>query len=51
MIQKALDAKGIRYVRIDGSLSPSKRDANLKLFREDDAVKVILMTISCGGVG
>lgn len=51
MIRKALDAKEIRYVRIDGSMSLPKREASLRQFRENDDIKVILMTISCGGVG
>ncbi|KAI0110377.1 hypothetical protein GGR51DRAFT_510965 [Nemania sp. FL0031] len=49
--QKALAAAGIRCVRIDGSLSLVKREMVIQEFREDEEIKVILVTISCGGVG
>ncbi|KAH8160523.1 hypothetical protein CIB48_g7728 [Xylaria polymorpha] len=51
MAQKALTAAGIRCVRIDGSLSLMNREKVLQEFNEDEEIKVILVTISCGGVG
>ncbi|KAI0427615.1 P-loop containing nucleoside triphosphate hydrolase protein [Xylaria sp. FL1042] len=50
-VQKALTTTDIRCVRIDGSLSLSNRERTIQAFREDEEIKVILMTISCGGVG
>ncbi|KAI0903147.1 hypothetical protein F4823DRAFT_636667 [Ustulina deusta] len=49
--QKALTAAGIRCVRIDGTISLSNRERTIQEFREDEGIKVILVTISCGGVG
>ncbi|KAI0883110.1 uncharacterized protein GGS22DRAFT_35921 [Annulohypoxylon maeteangense] len=51
MLQHALDRAGIRYVRIDGTVSPANRDTVLREFRNDNFIQVLLITISCGGVG
>ncbi|RYC58778.1 hypothetical protein CHU98_g7434 [Xylaria longipes] len=51
MAQKALTTAGIRCVRIDGSISLINREKVLQEFNEDEGIKVILVTISCGGVG
>ncbi|KAI0436417.1 hypothetical protein F4803DRAFT_566867 [Xylaria telfairii] len=51
MVQKALTTAGVRCVRIDGSLSLMNREKVLQEFNEDQEIKVILVTISCGGVG
>ncbi|KAJ8130818.1 hypothetical protein O1611_g2809 [Lasiodiplodia mahajangana] len=51
LVQKALSAAGIRCVRIDGSISLARREMVIQEFREDEEIKVILATISCGGVG
>ncbi|KAI1173028.1 hypothetical protein F4777DRAFT_590102 [Nemania sp. FL0916] len=51
LAQKALTATGIRCKRIDGSISLSERERVVREFREDQDAKVILVTISCGGVG
>lgn len=51
MAQKALTAAGIRCVRIDGSASLPNRERTIQEFREHEDIKVILVTISCGGVG
>ena len=51
MVEKELDARDIRYVRLDGSLTPSARSEVIGEFRADPVVSVFLVTISCGGVG
>ncbi|KAK4183362.1 P-loop containing nucleoside triphosphate hydrolase protein [Podospora australis] len=51
MIQQALELEQVRCERIDGKLSASEREAALKRFKTDDGIKVILVTILCGGVG
>lgn len=51
VIEAALERKGIPCVRIDGNVAYGKRNAVLKTFRENQAVRVALLTISCGAVG
>jgi len=38
-------------VRLDGSLSAAGRANVLRAFRNDPDIKVLLATISCGGIG
>ncbi|KAI3318737.1 hypothetical protein HD806DRAFT_548879 [Xylariaceae sp. AK1471] len=49
--QKALTATGIHCVRIDGSVPLLNRELKIQEFKKDERIKVILVTISCGGVG
>ncbi|KAI1734595.1 hypothetical protein F4680DRAFT_470751 [Xylaria scruposa] len=49
--QKALTAIGIRCVRIDGTVPLVHRELKIQEFKKDEGIKVILVTISCGGVG
>ena len=51
MVQQALQAAGIRCVRIDGKVAPGTRIRVLHEFKTDPALKVILMTTLCGAVG
>ncbi len=51
IIQPQLWANSIRCVRLDGSLSASGRASVLRVFRTNPGIKVLLATISCGGVG
>ncbi|KAI0976554.1 hypothetical protein F4678DRAFT_413738 [Xylaria arbuscula] len=51
LAQRSLAAAGIRCVRIDGSDSLLSRERAIQEFREDEGIKVILVSISCGGVG
>ncbi|KAJ9664498.1 hypothetical protein H2198_000149 [Neophaeococcomyces mojaviensis] len=50
LIGTALTEAGITHTRYDGSMSRTKRDAVLTSFASDN-VKVILVSISCGGQG
>lgn len=51
IIQPQLWANSIRCVRLDGSLSASGRAGVLRVFRSNPGIKVLLATITCGGVG
>lgn len=51
MVQRGLDSAKIRHVRIDGTVNAPARQRTLDQFQSMDDIKVILMTISCGGVG
>ncbi|KAL8726717.1 MAG: hypothetical protein Q9181_005944 [Wetmoreana brouardii] len=51
ILQRQLRATSIRCVRIDGSTSMTGRASVLRAFRNNSGIKVLLATISCGGVG
>ena len=51
MVQQALQGAKIRFVRVDGKVPHNNRKHLLDQFNEDPAVKVILITTSCGAVG
>lgn len=42
---------GVRTVRLDGSLSLDRRRAVLAAFRQDDSVKLMLLSLRAGNVG
>ncbi|KAI1610625.1 P-loop containing nucleoside triphosphate hydrolase protein [Exophiala viscosa] len=41
----------IPYARIDGNLSGARREQAIQRFQTDDSVRVILVSITCGGTG
>ncbi|KAH7308821.1 SNF2 family N-terminal domain-containing protein [Rhexocercosporidium sp. MPI-PUGE-AT-0058] len=51
LIQIMLDDSGILYTRIDGRTSLSKRTRALRSFEKDNSLRVILVSITCGGAG
>ncbi|KAH7302966.1 SNF2 family N-terminal domain-containing protein [Stachybotrys elegans] len=51
MIQQGLHNAGIQCARVDGSMKGNQRHAVLERFRNDIDITVILLTVSCGGVG
>ncbi|KAH8681388.1 SNF2 family DNA-dependent ATPase [Xylariales sp. PMI_506] len=51
LIQIALDEAGVVYTRLDGKMSRTARSGAMDRFREDDAVHVILVSITAGGLG
>ncbi|GAO18192.1 hypothetical protein UVI_02036950 [Ustilaginoidea virens] len=51
LIELALNAASVRFVRLDGSLSRSARTAAMERFRQDNEVEVILVSIMAGGLG
>ena len=46
-----LRANAINFVRLDGTLSAPRRSSVLHMFRTNPEIKVLLATISCGGIG
>ena len=51
IIQAGLIKKSIRCVRLDGTLSASSRANVIRVFRDNPGIKVLLATITCGGIG
>lgn len=51
LVQLMLDDKGIAYTRIDGKTPLPKRNEALGTFQRDDSVRIILVSITCGGAG
>ncbi|KAH8749962.1 SNF2 family N-terminal domain-containing protein [Hyaloscypha finlandica] len=51
LVQLMLDDRGIPHSRIDGKTSLPKRNEALQAFQSDDSVRVILVSITCGGAG
>ncbi|KAF4635250.1 hypothetical protein G7Y89_g2850 [Cudoniella acicularis] len=51
LVQLMMNYKGITYTRIDGKTSLAKRSEALLAFQRDDSVRVILVSITCGGAG
>lgn len=51
MIQAMLIDAKIPFTRIDGSVSPRNRAANIHTFQADSNIRVLLLTISCGAEG
>ncbi|KAI9640654.1 hypothetical protein NHQ30_010958 [Ciborinia camelliae] len=41
----------VQYTRIDGNMTLSKRNEALQAFKCNDSVRVILVSITCGGAG
>lgn len=51
VLQPQLWSNSIRCVRLDGTLSATSRTNVLRVFRDNPGIKVLLATISCGGIG
>ncbi|KAF5004028.1 hypothetical protein FDECE_9441 [Fusarium decemcellulare] len=51
VVGSALEDRGIKYLRVDGGISPKKRNAILTDFQNKNACRVLIMTFSTGGVG
>jgi len=51
LIQAMLDDNGILYTRIDGKKSLPKRAQALRSFEKDKSLRVMLVSITCGGAG
>ncbi|KAF5873287.1 putative snf2 family helicase protein [Botrytis fragariae] len=51
LVQMMLENQGIHYTRIDGTMSLSKRNEALGAFKNKDTVRVIFVSITCGGAG
>ncbi|KAI0894307.1 SNF2 family N-terminal domain-containing protein [Annulohypoxylon nitens] len=51
IVSSALEEKGIKHQRIDGSIASSKRHAVLNEFQSRSASRVLLLTFSTGATG
>lgn len=51
LVESMLKEALISYTRIDGQLSADRRGDAIKRFQGDSSIRVILVSISCGGVG
>lgn len=51
VVGKALDARCVKYLRIDGDTPSRKRNDILTEFQSRSASRVIMMTFSTGAVG
>lgn len=51
LIELALNAANITFVRLDGSMTRTARTAAMEKFREDNSVEVMLVSIMAGGLG
>jgi len=51
VIEVGLKQAHIQYLRFDGKVPQKSRQAIIDRFRKDPAIKVMLLTLSCGAVG
>jgi SWI/SNF-related matrix-associated actin-dependent regulator of chromatin subfamily A3 len=51
LVATALEARGIAFERLDGSMKLADRRRNLEHFSNDDSIRVLLATIGSGSVG
>lgn len=51
LVESTLKEALISYTRIDGQISADRRGEAIRRFQRDTSVRVILVSISCGGVG
>ncbi|KAF2999031.1 hypothetical protein E8E13_008323 [Curvularia kusanoi] len=51
LIEIALKNHSHTYVRLDGRMSRDARDKSMRVFREDPAIRVMLVSIGAGGLG
>ena len=51
LVSEYLTSKDICHVRFQGSMSRDERDRAVRKFKNKNEVKVMLMSLKCGGVG
>jgi len=51
LIRDALDAVGISYLYLDGSVAAEDRRESVQRFQEEDGARVFLISLKAGGVG
>ncbi|PQE30181.1 SNF2 family domain-containing protein [Rutstroemia sp. NJR-2017a WRK4] len=51
LIESSFTSDSIQYTRVDGRLSSKKRNTAIQEFQEDPSIRVILVSITCGGTG
>lgn len=50
-VELMLKHNNLRFTRIDGDMSLSKRKQSLSDFQENNCIRIILVSITCGGAG
>ncbi|KAJ2157268.1 hypothetical protein GGH16_005537, partial [Coemansia sp. RSA 560] len=51
LIEPLLEEQGIRFTRLDGGMPRPQRESNLRRFKQDPDVEVLLLSLRAGGVG
>jgi len=51
LLEHPLNLAGYQFVRYDGSMSLPAREDTLKKFRGDKTIRILLMSLKCGGLG
>jgi SNF2 family DNA or RNA helicase len=51
MVGTGLDRASIPYLRYDGKVPQKDRQSVVDMFKTDPAIRVMLLTLSCGAVG
>lgn len=51
LVSEYLKTKNIPHVRFQGDMSRDERDRAVRKFKNKDDVRVMLMSLKCGGVG
>jgi SWI/SNF-related matrix-associated actin-dependent regulator of chromatin subfamily A3 len=51
MLSRALDAAGIRYERLDGTMKRDDRTRAMDTLKYDPACEILLVSLKAGGVG
>jgi superfamily II DNA or RNA helicase len=51
LLREELDAEGVAYCYLDGSMPPKARQAEVDRFQGDDSVPVFLLSLKAGGTG
>ena len=51
LLREELDAQGVTYCYLDGSLTPRARQAAVDQFQRDESIPVFLISLKAGGTG
>ncbi len=50
-IEEIVASAGVKYIKIDGAILPQKRFEQVKIFQENEDVKVGILSLTAGGLG
>ncbi|OGE16306.1 hypothetical protein A2495_03520 [Candidatus Curtissbacteria bacterium RIFOXYC12_FULL_41_11] len=50
-IEQEIRKMKLQYIRIDGTISPNKRYEQVKLFQENEDIKVAILSLTAAGTG
>ena len=51
LLREELEAEGVAYCYLDGSMTPKARQAAVDKFQDDDGIPVFLISLKAGGTG